>query len=128
MSRPICIEDQIAEQLKDVCNYKATYIIHFNYGSIEVEEVHDALLKPTIDLNVGKHTTDVFDVLQYIDIVDNLEIKPEYQIIYIPEVETSRVRVEKYLLSTGELVETTYEPLTDGLGNYAYLKNTLTHE
>ena len=128
MNRQICIEDQIAEKLKDVCNYKATYIIHFNYGSIEVEEVHDALLKPTIDLNVGKHTTDVFDVLQYIDIVDNLEIKPEYQIIYIPEVETSRVRVEKYLLSTGELVETTYEPLTDGLGNYAYLKNTLTHE
>ena len=41
MNKPICIEDQIAEQLKDVCNYKATYIVRFNYGSIEVEEVHD---------------------------------------------------------------------------------------
>ena len=126
MSRPICIEDQIAEQLKDVCNYKATYIVRFNYGSIQVEEVYDES-KPSIDLNVGKHTADVLDVLQYIDIVDNLEIKPEYQIIYIPEVEASRVRVEKYSLSTGELVETTYEALTDGLGNYAYLKNKLTN-
>jgi len=41
MNSPICMEDRIAEQLKDVCNYKATYIVRFNYGSIEVEEVHD---------------------------------------------------------------------------------------
>lgn len=39
--RAICIEDQIAEKLKDVCNYKAVYVVRFNYGSIEVEEVHD---------------------------------------------------------------------------------------
>ena len=37
----MCIEDQIAEQLKDICNYKATYVIRFNYGSIEVEEIHE---------------------------------------------------------------------------------------
>lgn len=43
--RPICIEDQIADQLKDICNHKATYVIRFNYGSIEVEEVHDDVPK-----------------------------------------------------------------------------------
>jgi len=37
----MCIEDQIAEKLKDVCNYKAVYVVRFNYGSIEVEEVHE---------------------------------------------------------------------------------------
>ena len=39
--RHICIEDQIADQLKDICNHKATYVVRFNYGSIEVEEVHE---------------------------------------------------------------------------------------
>lgn len=39
--RHVCIEDQIAEQLKDICNHKATYVIRFNYGNIEVEEVHE---------------------------------------------------------------------------------------
>jgi len=43
-------------------------------------------------------------------------ISAKYQIVCIPEVELYRVRVEKYLLSTGELVETTYEPLSDGYG------------
>lgn len=43
--RHICIEDQIAEQLKDICNYKATYVIRFNYGSIEVEEIHEDIPK-----------------------------------------------------------------------------------
>ena len=45
--RHICIEDQIADQLKDICNHKATYVIRFNYGSIEVEEVHED--KPKTD-------------------------------------------------------------------------------
>ena len=39
MSVPICIEDKIAEQLKDVCDYKARFLVSFDYGYITVEEI-----------------------------------------------------------------------------------------
>ena len=53
--RPICIEDKIAEQLKDICGHKATYVVKFNYGIIEVEEVYED--RPKID---GTHPS-IFD-------------------------------------------------------------------
>jgi len=40
--KAIFIEDRIAENLKGVCDHKATYLVRFNYGSVNVEEVFDA--------------------------------------------------------------------------------------
>ena len=41
MSKPSRVEDAIAEALKDINNHKATYIIRFNYGYLEIEEIHE---------------------------------------------------------------------------------------
>lgn len=41
MNNHICIEDKIADKLKDICDHKATYIVRFSYGDVRVEEVHD---------------------------------------------------------------------------------------
>jgi hypothetical protein len=39
MGKILCIEDQIAEKLKGLCDYRANYIVKFSYGHVTVEEI-----------------------------------------------------------------------------------------
>lgn len=52
----LCIEDQIAEKLKDICDYRANFIVKFSYGHVEVEEID----LNDIPNNTSKHPT-IFD-------------------------------------------------------------------
>lgn len=85
-----------------------------NKNSNKKEDIHkEDVIKPTVSLNVSNHD-DGFDALQYMINTQHIpDISAKYQIIYTPEIKYNRTRVEKYLLSTGKLVETTYEPLSD---------------
>ncbi len=56
MKNPICIEDKIAEKLKDICDHRATYLVRFSYGDVRVEEIHDISNKQD-----SKHPT-IFDI------------------------------------------------------------------
>jgi len=38
---PVCMEDKIAERVKNVCDYRATFVIRFDYKSAVVVEVED---------------------------------------------------------------------------------------
>lgn len=41
MSKPIFVEDVIAEKLKGVCDHRAMYLVKFDYGEIRVEEFRE---------------------------------------------------------------------------------------
>lgn len=56
MKNPICIEDKIAEKLKDISDHKATYLVRFSYGDVQVEEINDIPNKQD-----SKHPT-IFDI------------------------------------------------------------------
>jgi len=38
---PICLEDKIAYRLKDICDYRAMYLVDFQYGRVNVEELNN---------------------------------------------------------------------------------------
>lgn len=38
-NQPITLEDKIAQRLKDLSNIKASYIVTFSYGEVEVREI-----------------------------------------------------------------------------------------
>ena len=56
MKKILCVEDQIAEKLKDICNCRADYIVKFIYGTVFVEEID----LPDISNTNSKHPT-IFD-------------------------------------------------------------------
>lgn len=54
-SLPIAMEDKITERIKDICDYKVSYIVRFDYNDVTVTEVED------IRQTGGEPFVDIFD-------------------------------------------------------------------